>query len=750
MPVPVLPSSPVASGGAPGGQRPAGPVRAGLVPALADGFCPREEAVPGLSSALIPGALVALVPERSGEPGRAWPPGRSAAGQAGGTGDAGVIADWASVTGKTQIAVAFAHSLHRSGATIIWADASSRASVLASYATAAVALGGGPGRGADAAARHLLTVLAEAGQPWLVVLDGLRDPADIESLIPRGPAGMTLITTADVRLIPGSWHAEIAAVSPFSAREAMSYVRGRLTSDSEQRVGMIGLVTEIGGEPAALAQASGVVAASRMSCREFADVLIIRREQMARGAGAVPPVAAVTFALAVERAHQFDGAAWPALTIAAMLDGQRIPSAVFDTSVVARYMTGEPEPAASATAGTLRLLAQVGLVSVDAAPDGPVVRISQPVSVAVRTALSRDDHDRALATAVSGVTEAWPDDEPPVLLGCMLASCSVSLWRAARDRLWADGNCPPLLRRAGDFLISAGMLGPALAFWDDLAATAERLLAPDHPDALMIAGRIAGLHLAGGEPARAVPFYERIFNQLARRFGADHAAPIAARLDVGRALTAAGQFDEAVAVLDLAAAGYELVLGRDHLDTLAATEQLAAACGRAGAHARAITLYQRALADRLRLQGARHPDAIAARQRLAGAYLAAGDAKAAISHGKQVVADRRRELGEDHLDTVAAIGDLGAAHRAAGRAPQAVQLLEQARAGYERILGADHPETLACRVHLVRAYNALGWIGDAAVLLHDTAQRCDRVLPPGDPLTLAVRELLASAAGRGR
>jgi tetratricopeptide (TPR) repeat protein len=737
MVVPVLPSSEASAGSG-------APVRAGVVPAPADGFLPRTETAPGLPSAPVPGAIVVLAPERSG---RSGPPRPAGHGERAEPADVtSVFPDWAGVTGKTQIAAAYADALYRSGSTVIWADAASRVSVLAGYAAAAAALGIDAGQGADSAARRVIAVLAEPTRPWLVVLDDLRDPADVQSLIPAGPAGMTLVTTADARLIPESWRAVVLPVGPFSAREAMSYLLGRLGWD--QRAGTINLVTEIGGEPGALAQAGGVIAASPMSCRQYADNLILRRQQMTRATGAVPPMPAVTLSLAVERAAQLDAAAWPALVIAAMLDGQRTPSAVFGTSAVARFATGRPSPDGHAMAATLRLLGQFGLACVDPQPEGLAVRISQPVLVAVRAALARADHDRALAVAVAGVTEAWPDGEPPTWTGGMLASCAIGLWRAAGDRLWADGNCPQLLQRTGDFLISAGMLGAALTFWTDLSAAAERLLAPDHPDTLMIAGRVAALHLAEGEPARAAVHYERISGQLFRTLGSDHAAPIAAQLDLGRSLAADGQFGEAVAVLDLAATGYRRVLGPDHLNTVAATEHLAAACVQAGEQARAITLYQQALADRLRLQGPRHPEAIAARHRLARAYLAAGDAKAAVSEGKKVVAERQRELGENHLDTIAAIGDLGTALQAAGRTTQALQMLEQARAGYEQILGADHRDTLARCADLARAYNAIGWVVDAAMLLRDTAERCERYLLPGDPLTAAVRDLLASVAGR--
>ncbi len=742
MAVPVLPSSEVS------GDSRGRPVRAGIIPALADGFLPRTETAPRLPPAMIPGAIVVLAPERPGTLGHPRSSGRSTGDGPAKTSGTGLIADWASVTGKTQVAAAYADALYRSGTSIIWADADSRVSVLASYATAAAALGVDVAEGADATARRLLAVLDQSAQPWLVVLDGLRDAADVRSLIPSGPACMTVVTTADARVIPDSWHALILPVSPFSARESMSYLRGRLRSDWDQRAGMINLVTEVGGEPGPLAQAGGVIAVSPMSCRQYVDHLVTRREQMTRAAGAVPPVATVTLALAVERAHQLDRAAWPTMMIAAVLDSQRIPSAVFYASAVAGYVTGQARPDVSAMAGTLRLLAHLGLVAIDPQPDGLIVRFSQPVLDAVRAVLTRDDHERALAAAVAGVTEAWPDGEPPAWLGCLLAVCSASLWRAAGDWLWAEGNCPQLLLRAGQFLISAGMLGAALPFWANLSAAAERLLEPDHPEALMIAGRVAALHLAAGEPARAAVRYEWISTQLQRRPGADYVAQIAAQLDLGRSLAADGQFGRAVAVFDQAAAEYKRVLGPDHLETVAATEYLAGACVQAEERARAITLYRQALADRIRLQGTRRPDAIAARQRLAGAYLAVGDVKAAISEYKKVVADRQRELGENHIDTIAAIGDLGAALRAAGRATQAVPMLEQARTGCEQILGADHRDTLARCANLARAYNDIGWIVDAAVLLRETAERCDRLLSPEDPLTADVRELLASISSR--
>src|SRR5580698_4900928 len=96
-------------------------VRCGPVPPLAEGFGSRPETAPGLAAALVPGALVALIPASAG--GAAAAPGRPESG------------------GKTQLAAFLASSLWESGDIdlLFWVQASSRASVLSGYVQAAAA-----------------------------------------------------------------------------------------------------------------------------------------------------------------------------------------------------------------------------------------------------------------------------------------------------------------------------------------------------------------------------------------------------------------------------------------------------------------------------------------------------------------------------------------------------------------------------------------------------------------------------------
>src|SRR5262249_23234728 len=151
--------------GVPTGER----IRAGAVPPLADGFSARPETASAVETALVPGAVVLLVPARV--TGGGWD-------------------SWPGACGKTQVAASSAEWLWQSGKVdlLIWIAASSRASILSGYIEAAVAAtAANPADDAETIAGRFVGWLAETTRPWLVVLDDLADPADLEGLRPEGP-----------------------------------------------------------------------------------------------------------------------------------------------------------------------------------------------------------------------------------------------------------------------------------------------------------------------------------------------------------------------------------------------------------------------------------------------------------------------------------------------------------------------------------------------------------------------------------
>ena len=220
------------------------PARSGPVPALAAGYASRLETAPDLAAALPAGTAIALVPGRAASSGQA-----TGSGQATDPGTEAVRAarDWERSSGKTQLAAAFAESLWQSGRLdlLVWIQATSRAAVLSGYAAAtATATGRDQASSCESIAAQFLGWLSETSRSWLVVLDGLADPADLDGLWPSGPNGRVLVTCADATVLPR--HVPALPVGPFNSREALSFLMERLATNPGQRLGAIDLVKAVG------------------------------------------------------------------------------------------------------------------------------------------------------------------------------------------------------------------------------------------------------------------------------------------------------------------------------------------------------------------------------------------------------------------------------------------------------------------------------------------------------------------------
>jgi tetratricopeptide (TPR) repeat protein len=782
-------ASPSGSAGADGPSQMSQAI-SGLVPAPADCLTPRPHTGPGPLAALPEGRCLVLTGAASRDPAHGLPGG----------------------TGKTQLAAHLARTWLKEipGGLLIWLDAGSRDSLLSSYALAATASTGTwlapvPGdmalsNSADSAeltAGRLLARLAQASEPWLVVIDGLADPADAEGLWPSGPAGHVLVTADPGVVVPDSVNPLVFGVGPFSSHEGLTYLMARLSADPDQRLGAVDLAEELGCDPLALVQASAAIASASISCRDYHDLFIKRREQIA-GASGIPPAAmAVTWTLSVECADELapGGAPQVCLALAAILGSAGIPESVFATRAVANFAARSP----AGTDGPARVqaalasLRSVGLLHVD---DG-LVLLQRAVRAAVLAATPDSLRAEAATAAAGALLEAWPDntgsndkgpddaEESP--LACSLRACVASLDQAAADALWA-GGAYRVLFRAGQSLDAARITGPAYRHWRAVVDASEQWLGVAHEDAQLATARLASAALAAGLGADAVALYQRVLDTQAGYLGTDHPHTIAARADFGIALLAVGEPDEAIPILESVLAACERPGGADAVDVLAIQDGLGAAYQAAGRHKDAIKVIERTLAARERSQGPDHPEAIRTRGRLARAWLDAGHAKDAIKHGSRALEGAERVLGRDSLDTIDVVtvlasahhaarrvrdaialyeralgdrervqgaehpetigvrGNLASAYHSAGRMPSALELYERTRADCQRVLGADHPDTLAARANLAHAYYAMGRLADARALLTATLADCERVLAPGDPLTEAVRDSLTAMA----
>jgi tetratricopeptide (TPR) repeat protein len=702
------------------------PVRSGLVPPLADGFVSRPESAPGLGQTLAPGVTLALTPART---------------------SSATAPDWFGSCGKTQLAVYLAESMWKSHDLdlLVWVMATSRAAILAGYASAAVtAMGVDPAGDAELLAARFVSWLAETNRPWLVVLDALSSAWDLDGLWPVGPTGRTLITAANA----GGFEPDrvrIVKIPGFSRREALSYMMDRLTEDRGQRTGAIDLVDHLGGEPLALVQASAVVSSSSLSCRDYQDIFVRKLDQIARPGH--QSTAAVSWILSVEHGDRLSqsGPVQPMLILASWLDGNRIPGTVFTSPSARAYLTGGRATPEQAWAAVVTL-EQAGLLTIDPAPSPPTVMMNSAIGLAVRSATPRDLVDHAVNVAANALLEAWPADEPQSWLTDGFRSCATTLSQLAGERLWSSGGYR-LAFRLGESLDRARLASVSATHWSQVAAVSDRLLGPTHPDSLAASDHLAAAFLSSGRASEALPWFERVLADRTSQLGPEHPATIAFEMRLGRALIAAGRPREAATVLDRAYRSSEQVRGADDPETLEALDALAEACQTAGESTDAVRLYRRVVAARERVQGPADLRTLETCQKLGDVYLASKKFKDALASYKRVVEGREKALGPVHPATIEARDRLASAYHLAGRMATALRLYEESCADSERILGVDHPDALARRVHLAHALYAVGRLGDATTMLRETVERCERILPPGDPLTTTARESLINIAG---
>jgi hypothetical protein len=448
------------------------PAWVGSAPPFADGFTARVETGQLTQTVLGLGTALALVPEHAAGP-----------------------RNWRDATGKTQLALSFAHSLWQAGAVdlVIWLTATSRAQLLSGYVEAAAALDVHLSGEAESVSDRFLGWLRDTPRPWLVVIDDLTDPTAIQGLWPAGPSGRVLITTPDPVALSG-YPAQVMPVGTFSRREALTYLVGRLTTDRDQRQGAIDLIGDLGYEPLALTLASAVIASSELTCHDYRDHFLRRREQVLGAAAAEPTAAPIAWALSVDHADLLSpGTAHSLLAIAALLDGDGIPGTVFTTAAVREHsgVPGLPAGSAGGIEDGVAALEQAGLITTDTSTTPPTLRMNWLVQAAARAAMPDAMLKGAATAAADALLEAWPaDDEAAEWLTRSLRSCAETLRRYSGSRLW-DGGCHALLMRAGNSLDSAHLTGPAVDYWQELATTSARLLGHEHPATVDINERLA-------------------------------------------------------------------------------------------------------------------------------------------------------------------------------------------------------------------------------------------------------------------
>ncbi|MEU0212926.1 tetratricopeptide repeat protein [Streptomyces canus] len=694
------------------------------------------------------------------------------------TGATGLVLSGLGGVGKTQLAADYARTVWREGKAdvLVWVDATDRSAVLDTYAHAGEMLCRADKRERDRAAEMFLEWLEESpGRPrcrWLVVLDDVVDPGDVDGLWPPPHAqGRTLVTTRrrDAALV-GEGRPRID-IGTFTPDEATAYLITALgeSETAAHPAQAAALAHDLGCLPLALSQAAAYLVDAGQGIADYRALLADRTHTLADAAPDSLPngqkaAVAATWSLSLERADRLRpvGLARPILCMASMLDPNGIPQAVLTSAPALEYLalarthtrpgeapamdgpTDRPgAPTAQEAALALRAAHRLSLL--DHTPDDHVktVRVHQLVQRTTRDSLSAEARGHLARAVADALMAAWPERELDTPMAQALRANTAALSNVADDAALYSGGVHRVLYRAGRSLGESGRFSAAADHFRALHDKAVHHLGVDHPDTLAARNNLASWRGEAGDAAGAADAFAELVSDRRRVQGPDHPDTLAARHNLAHCRGESGDAAGAADAFAELVSDRRRVQGPDHPDTLAARHNLARWRGEAGHTAKAAAALAELVAIQLRVQGADHPNTLAVRHSLARWRGELGNPVGAAEALTKLRADQLRVQGADHPNTLAVRHSLARWQGELGNAVEAAEALTELLADQLRVQSPTHPSTLAVRHSLARWRGEAGDAAGAAKAFATLVSDRRRVQGPDHPDTLAARHNLA-------
>lgn len=586
-------------------------------------------------------------------------------------------------------------------------------------------------------AEHAREWLSECEQRWLMVLDNIESPEQLEALVPRSGSGRVLVTSRDRSL---RQFGPMLTLDVFDENSATAYLTERAGRPDDECAARE-VARALGCLPLALSHA----AAYCQSGTSFTDYYDLLDKLPARDLFDSNPelsytqTVSSTWKASIQAASAAAALASDVLAMAAYLGPDAIPKFVFGALVDVDTARGR-----KCLADALNALARFSLATVD----DHTVSVHRLLQKVVRDdGAERDDGQTAARRALTAMDDVFPTDpEPPTCwrLCEQLLPHALALAETLPQPNQTGSRLIELLSRTCWYLNCAepGRRGVAVA--QRALADAERLLGSEHPGTLSIRHNLAIAYRAAGRLADAIAISEPLLADRQRILGAEHHQTLFARNTYANACRVAGRFVDAIAIAERLVADSERILGAEHPDTLRARNTLANTYRDARRVEEAIALFESLLTDVQRIFGPVHTHTLSALHNLARAYREAERVEEAIPLLEQVLADRRRILGPEHLHTLHVRNDLANAYRGAGRSADAITISEPLLSDTSRIFGAEHPFTLWVGHNLAMAYQDSGRIEEAIALFEPLLTKVQRIFGPDNPHALQTRKDLAS------
>ncbi|MEV4276336.1 FxSxx-COOH system tetratricopeptide repeat protein [Actinoplanes xinjiangensis] len=632
-----------------------------------------------------------------------------------GSGRPVVVAGMAGV-GKTQFALAYAHST-RSKLRVGWlVPASNRVSALSSLADLAAALGFHE-LNRKAAAGKAVSYLSESSG-WLLIFDDAYKLSDLTGLVPTGIDGAVVITSRN----PGfDRSADSLLLRPFDDEHALEFLRNR--SHDDDMGAAKELASALGNLPLALEHAATYCMEAGIGMAEY-----LQRYQRHRTILIEDPTRPAsrglhtTVRMAVDRAAKQARGVRLVLQLLSMLGPHDVPTELI-TGVVSRPRRWTSSVLANPLAvdRAIRALRQSSLL------------ISASTShLRVHELVARATRDQAF------------ERRSPVWWKLSFASArkARTLDTAVRlidEYLPLDTRVPPSWAKASlVYPHLEAVLGHVET--QHLSRRRARRLAT-------VVGRL-GTHLFhSGDFASGEDLCRQALAICRSQGDTDAEYSQEAAFELTVILHYNGWLEEARELGEALVATRMRLYGPHDRRTIAAMNRLGGVLmDIPGSLEEAKDLFERVLAESLAIFDAEHVQVLFTRNNLAKTLRLLGEYELALDLSEQVLSVGRRVLGDDHPDVLVWIHNVAEARRATGRLEGAYELHHEALQRRITVLGAQHPLTVVSQTNLAHTAAALGYTAEARALYEEALHAAAVTLDENHRWTVDARDGLSRTA----
>jgi hypothetical protein len=661
--------------------------------------------------------------------------------------------------GKTEIATEYVHRYRDQYEIIWWIRAEHHDRVR----DALVSLGQrlelrlAASGGRDRVIAAVLAALESGTRPsWLLVYDNAAQPLDLQRYLPICPPGGNVIITSRLQNWPGFIEADSVEVSPFTAEEAISFLRHRVpalgpdgrhsAAEDELRSVEAGrLASELGYLPIAVEHAAAYLTETGQSVDDYLtrfgqNAHRLLSEQLPEFPASVSATWAMSTGLLTSDAEDLFHlcAFFSPEPIASELFLRNAP-AISEPPRLGEFLSSSPRFRAAASQ-----MHRLSLVKVDGAKDQ--IQMHRVVQAVTRGQVrqNRPDMYRAYQAAVDTLLAESNPGNPDRAAND--ATYDLSLQHLESDHGFFRTGNPALRRLVIDQVRRLHLRGShaeAMRFGQDALRVWRERLGEDDLQVLTMAVEVA---IAMRSDAHAADARELILNTLRllrEHYGDEHEVTLLCANTYGADLRSRDQLAEALELdLDLLPK-FERVFGEDHDRTLNVRNNIAADYRRLGRYAEALDTDRHTFDDRQHILGEGDPITLTSHDAVARDLRDLGRYQESLDTARRVVEGFAAVGGRENLDWLNARKGFAAALRKAGHHWDALQESEDVVHRYRDYLGPDHTYTLRAAVNLINARRAVGELLQAEELGHEVL---DRSRAAGFPSDLGYATLVSLAS----